>query len=59
MKLKYFLQVEYILVKFNDLEKTAKVSLRGEKYLSALQEKEHNDPKSVLKTHAISCLKLN
>lgn len=31
-------------MKFNDAEKTAKVSLQAEKYLSLLQEKEHNDP---------------
>ncbi|KAJ8670584.1 hypothetical protein QAD02_001843 [Eretmocerus hayati] len=42
--LKWGDEVEYILVKFNDVEKTAKVSLRAEKYLSILQEKEHKDP---------------
>ncbi|XP_011496435.1 PREDICTED: glutamate--cysteine ligase catalytic subunit [Ceratosolen solmsi marchali] len=45
--LKWGDEVEYILVKFNDSEKTAKVSLRAEKYLSQLQEKEHNDPSNV------------
>ncbi|XP_014214548.1 glutamate--cysteine ligase catalytic subunit isoform X1 [Copidosoma floridanum] len=45
--LKWGDEVEYILVKFNDAEKTAKVSLRAEKYLSLLQEKELKDPNNV------------
>ncbi|XP_058798275.1 glutamate--cysteine ligase catalytic subunit [Phymastichus coffea] len=45
--LKWGDEVEYILVKFNDAEKTAKVSLNAERYLAKLQEKEHLDPKNV------------
>ncbi|CAB0033817.1 unnamed protein product [Trichogramma brassicae] len=45
--LKWGDEVEYILVKFNDEEKTAKVSLNAEKYLSLLQEKEREDPNNV------------
>lgn len=39
------LQVEYILVKFDDENKTAQVSLRAEEVLAKLNEKEMADPK--------------
>lgn len=38
------LQVEYILVKFDDENKTAQVSLRAEEVLAKLNEKEMADP---------------
>lgn len=37
-------QVEYILVKFDDENKTAQVSLRAEEVLAKLNEKELADP---------------
>lgn len=37
-------QVEYILVKFDDENKTAQVSLRAEEVLAKLNEKEAADP---------------
>lgn len=37
--------MEYILVKFNDEQKTAKVSLRAKEILQKLNEKELKDPK--------------
>lgn len=39
------LQVEYILVKFDDENKKAQVSLRAEEVLAKLNEKEMADPK--------------
>lgn len=39
--------MEYILVKFQDNEKVAKVSLRAEEILEILQEKEMKDPELV------------
>lgn len=42
MKLNF--QVEYILVKFDDENKTAQVSLRAEDVLAKLNEKEMADP---------------
>lgn len=38
------LQVEYILVKFDDENKSAQVSLRAEEVLAKLNEKEAADP---------------
>lgn len=43
--LKWGDEVEYILVKFDDEKKTAKVSLRGQEVLEKLNEKELADPK--------------
>lgn len=40
-----FIQVEYILVKFDDDAKTAKLSLRAIEILRILNEKENEDPK--------------
>ncbi|KAJ8870873.1 hypothetical protein PR048_027174 [Dryococelus australis] len=40
-------QVEYIIVKFDHENKTAKVSLRASKVLSALNKKEEDDPTGV------------
>lgn len=37
-------QVEYVLVKFDDVAKTAKLSLRAEEILKVLNEKEQKDP---------------
>lgn len=37
-------QVEYIIVKFNDNKKTAKVSLRGKDLLHTLNEREAANP---------------
>ncbi|XP_063979497.1 glutamate--cysteine ligase catalytic subunit [Diachasmimorpha longicaudata] len=45
--LKWGDEVEYILVKFDDEKKTAKVSLRASEILTALNEKEHKDPTGV------------
>ncbi|XP_012264926.1 glutamate--cysteine ligase catalytic subunit [Athalia rosae] len=45
--LKWGDEVEYVLVKFNDEEKTAKVSLRAEEILNTLNEKELQDPINV------------
>ncbi|XP_046478901.1 glutamate--cysteine ligase isoform X1 [Neodiprion pinetum] len=45
--LKWGDEVEYVLVKFNDEEKTAKVSLRAEEILTILNEKEAQDPNNV------------
>lgn len=39
------LQVEYIIVKFDHEKKTAKISLRAQEILEALNEKEKEDPK--------------
>jgi hypothetical protein len=38
------IQVEYILVKFNDEKKTAHVSLRAEEILATLREAETANP---------------
>lgn len=45
--LKWGDEVEYIIVKFDDEKKTAKVSLRAQEILAALNEKENADPKGV------------
>ncbi|XP_015119215.1 glutamate--cysteine ligase catalytic subunit [Diachasma alloeum] len=45
--LKWGDEVEYILVKFDDEKKTAKVSLRAAEILTALNEKEQKDPNGV------------
>ncbi|XP_011297994.1 glutamate--cysteine ligase catalytic subunit [Fopius arisanus] len=45
--LKWGDEVEYILVKFDDEKKTAKVSLRAPEILTPLNEKEHKDPTGV------------
>lgn len=45
--LKWGDEVEYILVKFDDKAKTAKVSLRAHEILATLNEKEHKDPSGV------------
>lgn len=45
--LKWGDEVEYIIVKFDDESKTAKVSLRAQEILAALNEKEHADPANV------------
>lgn len=41
----FTVQVEYMLIKFNDDEKTAKLSLRAVEILKILNEKETEDPK--------------
>ena len=41
------IQVEYILVKFNDEKKTAHVSLRAEEILATLREAETANPEWV------------
>lgn len=43
----YCIQIEYILVRFDDENKTAKVSLRGADLLTILNERENADPKGV------------
>lgn len=45
--LKWGDEVEYIIVKFFDDKKEAKVSLRAEEILSVLNEREHADPNGV------------
>lgn len=45
--LKWGDEVEYIIVKFDDEKKQAKVSLRAQEILVALNEKEQADPTSV------------
>lgn len=40
--LKYCLQIEYIVVKFNDQEKTTKLSLRAFDILEKLSKPEHD-----------------
>lgn len=42
----FYLQVEYIIVKFDDENHRATVSLRADEILPKLQEKENNDPQS-------------
>ncbi|XP_025829413.1 glutamate--cysteine ligase [Agrilus planipennis] len=42
--LKWGDEVEYIIVKFNQEKRTAKVSLRAQELLAKLNEKEHADP---------------
>lgn len=42
----YFIQVEYIIVKFDDENQRATVSLRAEELLPKLQEKEQENPQS-------------
>lgn len=39
-----FIQVEYMLVKFDDGAKTAKLSLRAVEILKVLNEKENENP---------------
>ncbi|XP_034183692.2 glutamate--cysteine ligase isoform X1 [Osmia lignaria lignaria] len=45
--LKWGDEVEYMLVKFDDEAKTAKLSLRAVEILKTLNEKEHNDPDNI------------
>lgn len=45
--LKWGDEVEYIIVKFNDEKKQAKVSLRGDELLTVLNKKELEDPNGV------------
>lgn len=45
--LKWGDEVEYVIVKFDDTNKTAKLSLRAEEILKTLNEKEYNDPLNV------------
>lgn len=45
--LKWGDEIEYIIVKFDDEAKTAKVSLRAQEILAALNEKEHLNPSTV------------
>ncbi|KAF7413590.1 hypothetical protein HZH68_002079 [Vespula germanica] len=45
--LKWGDEVEYVLVKFDDVAKTAKLSLRAEEILKVLNEKEQKDPLNV------------
>ncbi|XP_076161965.1 glutamate--cysteine ligase [Ptiloglossa arizonensis] len=45
--LKWGDEVEYILIKFDDVAKTAKLSLRAAEILKTLNEKEHNDPDNI------------
>ncbi|KAI4501681.1 hypothetical protein M0802_003016 [Mischocyttarus mexicanus] len=45
--LKWGDEVEYVLVKFDDTAKTAKLSLRAEEILKVLNEKEQKDPSNV------------
>ncbi|XP_043287771.1 glutamate--cysteine ligase catalytic subunit [Venturia canescens] len=45
--LKWGDEVEYMIVKFDDDKKTAKVSLRAEEILAKLNEKEQKDPAAV------------
>ncbi|XP_046813334.1 glutamate--cysteine ligase catalytic subunit isoform X1 [Vespa crabro] len=45
--LKWGDEVEYLLVKFDDVAKTAKLSLRAEEILKVLNEKELKDPSNV------------
>lgn len=45
--LKWGDEVEYMLIKFDDKEKTAKLSLRAEEILKTLNEKELNDPDNI------------
>lgn len=45
--LKWGDEVEYIIVKFDDENERATVSLRAKDILPQLQEKEHNDPQNV------------
>lgn len=45
--LKWGDEVEYIVVKFDDATKTARVSLRAQEILAALNEKELADPEGV------------
>lgn len=45
--LKWGDEIEYIIVKFNDEKKEAKVSLRAEELLAILNEKEHQNPNTV------------
>lgn len=40
--------MEYIIVKFDDENQRATVSLRAEELLPILQEKEHADPQSII-----------
>ncbi|KOC65500.1 Glutamate--cysteine ligase catalytic subunit [Habropoda laboriosa] len=44
--LKWGDEVEYMLIKFDDEAKTAKLSLRADEILKTLNEKEHNDPET-------------
>lgn len=48
--LKWGDEVEYILVKFDDDKKEAKVSLRAEEVLTKLNVKEQQDPKGMCVT---------
>ncbi|XP_076384766.1 glutamate--cysteine ligase isoform X1 [Megalopta genalis] len=45
--LKWGDEVEYMLIKFDDEAKTAKLSLRAEEILKTLNEKEYNDPDNI------------
>ncbi|KAF7988424.1 hypothetical protein HCN44_000997 [Aphidius gifuensis] len=40
-------EVEFLIVKFNDKDKTAKLCLKGDELLKVLNEKEENDPTGV------------
>lgn len=43
----FFSQVEYILVKFDEENKVARVSLRAPELLAILNQKEADDPKGI------------
>nr|XP_003706896.1 PREDICTED: glutamate--cysteine ligase catalytic subunit isoform X1 [Megachile rotundata] len=45
--LKWGDEVEYMIIKFDDEAKTAKLSLRGGELLKTLNEKEYNDPDNI------------
>lgn len=45
--LKWGDEIEFIIVKFNDEKKEAKVSLRAEELLAILNEREHQNPNTV------------